>query len=90
MLLQGICEAVPLLDALTHLAEHGLDALGLRLIDDRGEGFGERDARVRSLEEQLRSANQLRQDVAKRIDELIGQIDQLDAELEAAESGVGG
>ena len=47
------------------------------------EGY---DARVRTLEEELRSANQLRQDVAKRVDELIGQIDQLDAELEAAES----
>ena len=49
-----------------------------------------RDARVRTLEEQLRTANQLRQDVAKRIDELIGQIDQLDSELAAAEAGSGG
>ncbi len=48
--------------------------------------LGERDAQVRALEERLRSGNQLRQDVAKRIDELIGQIDQLDAELEDGEA----
>jgi chromosome segregation ATPase len=48
--------------------------------------LAERDTQVRALEERLRTANQLRQDVAKRIDELIGQIDQLDAELEESES----
>jgi chromosome segregation ATPase len=48
--------------------------------------LAERDSQVRALEERLRTANQLRQDVAKRIDELIGQIDQLDAELEEGES----
>jgi chromosome segregation ATPase len=48
--------------------------------------LSERGTRVRALEEQLRTANQLRQDVAKRIDELIGQIDQLDAELEGNEA----
>ena len=50
------------------------------------EQLNQRDSRVRALEEQLRTANQLRQDVAKRIDELIGQIDQLDAQLESAQS----
>ncbi len=45
--------------------------------------LGERDARIRQLEEQLRGANQLRRDVGKRIDELIGQIDQLDAQMES-------
>ena len=47
--------------------------------------LAERDTQVRDLEERLRTANQLRQDVAKRIDELVGQIDQLDAELEGTE-----
>ena len=37
--------------------------------------------RVRALEGQLLEANQKRQDVAKRIDELIGQLDHLDAQL---------
>jgi CII-binding regulator of phage lambda lysogenization HflD len=40
-------------------------------------------ARVATLEGQLLEANQKRQDVGKRIDELIAQIDQLDAQLEA-------
>jgi len=37
--------------------------------------------RVRTLEGQLLEANQKRQDVAKRIDELIGQLDHLDTQL---------
>lgn len=37
----------------------------------------------RVLEGKLLDANQRRQDVAKRIDELISQIDELDAQLEA-------
>lgn len=41
-------------------------------------------ARVASLEGELLDANQRRSDVAKRIDELIAQIDQLDAQLAAA------
>ena len=47
--------------------------------------------RVASLEGQLRETNQRRQDVGKRIDELIAQIDQLDAQLETGPSqpGVG-
>jgi chromosome segregation ATPase len=39
--------------------------------------------RIRSLEEELLAANQRRQDVAKRIDELIGQIDQLDLQMQS-------
>ena len=54
---------------------------------DLRTGLDERDARIRSLEEELRAANQLRQDVTKRIDELIGQIDQLDAQLDAQLDG---
>jgi chromosome segregation ATPase len=48
--------------------------------------IAERDDRIRTLEGQLLESNQLRQDVAKRIDELIGEIDQLDAQLESVES----
>jgi septal ring factor EnvC (AmiA/AmiB activator) len=43
----------------------------------------ERNRRIRGLEEQLLEANQKRQDVAKRIDELISQLDHLDAQLGA-------
>ena len=41
--------------------------------------------RIRSLEGQLLEANQKRKDVAKRIDELIGQLDHLDGQLEGGE-----
>ena len=43
----------------------------------------ERERRIRHLDEQLLEANQRRQDVGKRIDELIAQIDQLDAQFES-------
>jgi len=43
----------------------------------------ENNQRIRHLDEQLIEANQRRQDVGKRIDELIAQIDQLDAQFEA-------
>jgi len=42
----------------------------------------QKTARVATLEGQLLEANQKRKDVGKRIDELIAQIDQLDAQLE--------
>ena len=67
-----------------------------RLVDQQAElskanadlraRLSERDTQVRALEERLRTANQQRRDVGKRIDELIAQIDQLDAELGAQES----
>ena len=41
---------------------------------------------IATLEGQLLEANQKRQDVGKRIDELIAQIDQLDAQLEDGQS----
>ena len=44
----------------------------------------ERSRRVRALEERLIEANQQRQDVAKRVDELIAQLDHLDAQLDNA------
>ena len=40
---------------------------------------------LRSLEGQLLEANQKRQDVAKRVDELISQLDHLDGQLGSAE-----
>ena len=45
----------------------------------------EREQRIRNLDEQLLEANQRRQDVGKHIDELIAQIDQLDAQFESQE-----
>jgi chromosome segregation ATPase len=50
----------------------------------RGD-LGERDQRIRALETQLIEANHRRQDTGKRIDELIAQLDQLDAQLASAE-----
>jgi septal ring factor EnvC (AmiA/AmiB activator) len=40
---------------------------------------------LRTLEGQLLEANQKRQDVAKRVDELISQLDHLDGQLATAE-----
>ncbi len=45
----------------------------------------EKNQRVRILDGKLLEANQKRQDVAKRIDELIAQIDQLDASFESVD-----
>jgi septal ring factor EnvC (AmiA/AmiB activator) len=53
----------------------------------RGENAGlrrkveEKARQIRALEERLLEANQKRQDVAKRIDELVAQLDHLDAQL---------
>jgi septal ring factor EnvC (AmiA/AmiB activator) len=44
------------------------------------------EQRVRELEEQLLDANQRRQEVGKRVDELISQLDHLDAELARSEA----
>jgi chromosome segregation ATPase len=49
------------------------------------DDLGERNHRIRALEVQLLEANQRRQDTSKRIDELIAQLDQLDAQLASAE-----
>ena len=45
------------------------------------EQLASRLQRIQSLEGDLRHANQRKQDVAKRIDELIGQIDHLEMQL---------
>jgi len=42
--------------------------------------------RVAALESELRQGNQLRADVAKRIDDLVGQIDQIEGRF-AADGG---
>ncbi len=44
----------------------------------------QRELRVRSLDDELLEMNQRRQDATKRIDDLIAQIDQIDARLESA------
>ena len=43
----------------------------------------QRSQRIRALDGKLLEANQKRQDVAKRIDELIAQIDQLDSSFDS-------
>jgi chromosome segregation ATPase len=50
----------------------------------RGE-LHEKNQRIRHLDAQVLEANQRRQDVGKHIDELIAQIDQLDAQFESQE-----
>ena len=45
-----------------------------------------RDSRIRSLDDQILEMNQNRQDAAKRIDDLIAQIDQLDERFGASSS----
>lgn len=42
------------------------------------EALAARDRRVEELESQLREGNQLQRDIAKRIDDLLGQIDQIE------------
>jgi chromosome segregation ATPase len=42
-----------------------------------------RDSRIRSLDDQIREMNQSRHDAAKRIDDLIAQVDHLDARFSA-------
>ncbi len=46
----------------------------------------EKTRRIRSLEGQLLEANQRRQDVAKRIDEMIAQLDHLEAQLHKSDA----
>jgi len=43
----------------------------------------DRERRVHALDEALLEANQRRQDVLKRVDDLVAQLDQLDAGLES-------
>ena len=45
----------------------------------------EKARQIRTLEERMLEANQKRQDVAKRIDELVAQLDHLDAQLARAQ-----
>jgi septal ring factor EnvC (AmiA/AmiB activator) len=45
----------------------------------------QKSQRIRALDGKLLEANQTRQDVAKRIDELIAQIDQLDSSFDSVD-----
>jgi len=45
--------------------------------------LGASERRVAELEAELRQGNQLRSDVAKRIDDLVGQIDQIEGRFAA-------
>jgi|GEM_PF-6565263 len=69
-----------------------LDALVRRLVE-RFEGLRaersalreqleQRDQKIRSLDLRILELNQTRQDTAKRLDDLIARLDQLDAQLE--------
>jgi septal ring factor EnvC (AmiA/AmiB activator) len=80
--------------------DHGPDGLGrleravvalvdrLRKLDTENATLrarlADRNARVDALEQSLREQNQRRQDVLKRIDELIGRIEQLDGHMASA------
>ncbi len=46
------------------------------------EGIKERDGRIKALDSKLVGLNQTRRDAAKRIDDLIAQIEHVEAELE--------
>jgi septal ring factor EnvC (AmiA/AmiB activator) len=59
-----------------------------RLKSENGElrdTLREREQHIRGLDAKIREANQRRQDVGKHIDDLIAQIDQLDARFESQE-----
>ena len=59
--------------------ELSVENAGLRVkLEEKARG-------ISSLEGQLLEANQKRQDVSKRIDEMIAQLDHLDAQLASAE-----
>jgi chromosome segregation ATPase len=49
------------------------------------QSLREKERHIGRLDEKLLTANQRRQDVGKRIDDLIAQIDQLDAQFESKE-----
>lgn len=50
--------------------------------DTLREGLAERDRRVRELEGQVRDLNQRRQDATKRLDDLIGHVARLEAQVD--------
>ena len=67
-------EAVTALVDRYHRAQHQIAALRRDL--------AERDQRIQSQTREIRELNQCHQDVAKRLDDLIGELDRLDAQLE--------
>ena len=46
-------------------------------------GLAERDTRIRGLDGRILELNQLRQDLAKRIDDLIARVELLDSKLQS-------
>ncbi len=64
----------------------------LRLLHESNEALREevreRDRRIEALESEMRELNQRKRDVAKRIDNLIAQIDRMDANRETAKESV--
>jgi len=60
-----------------------------RMQKENGElrrGLAEKAEQLRLVEAELLEANQRRKDVAKRVDDLIAQLDQLDAQLGSVEA----
>lgn len=47
------------------------------------DALGASERRVAELEAELRQANQVRTDVAKRVDDLVGQLDQIETRFAA-------
>ena len=70
--------------------ERAIRSLVAQTRDLRGENaalrheLAEREQHIRDLDEKLLSANQLRHDAIKRIDDLVDQLDQVDSRLESA------
>lgn len=54
------------------------------------ERVAQRDARIKALDTQLVQSNQQRRDAAKRIDELLAQLDRVEAEITRRLSAGGG
>jgi septal ring factor EnvC (AmiA/AmiB activator) len=54
------------------------------------ERLAQRDSRLKALDAQLVESNQTRRDAAKRIDELVAQLDRVQAEIERRQSGGAG
>jgi peptidoglycan hydrolase CwlO-like protein len=53
------------------------------------ERVAQREARIKTLDAQLVQSNQRRRDAAKRIDELVAQLDRVEAEIARRFSGGG-
>lgn len=54
---------------------------------DLRQRLAEREARIRELDEQILQLNQTRRDAGKRLDDLISQLDHLEARLGSSPAG---